>query len=246
MPSLAIKLKSFRQSMTQMSTICKQSSERRSMIAFTRKLSQLFSNFSLFYGFNFNGISTVDRVLKGQKTTIVWLISWPFNVNTKHVLNIESKFGIEWKVLFGDCIINQMKLNLLSNLMQLLSIMNPKSVPLVVIIGATGCSKTRLSLELAKRFDGEIISADSMQVYKGLDIITNKATPEERQLIPHHLIDFLEPTKRFTVYDFSQMALQLVMKTMHSWRRGSINIEFLSEDRWPQSTRKIADSCRRN
>ena len=83
-------------------------------------------------------------------------------------------------------------------------------LPLVVIIGSTGCSKTKLSLEIAKRFNGEIISADSMQVYKGLDIITNKATPEERRLIPHHLIDFLDPLSRFTVTDFRNKALKVV------------------------------------
>ena len=104
-----------------------------------------------------------------------------------------------------------MKQKLIANLMQLFGQMSRKTLPLVVIIGATGCSKTKLSLEIAKRFDGEIISADSMQVYRGLDIITNKATHEERQLIPHHLIDFLDPKSRFTVFDFSQNALKMVI-----------------------------------
>ena len=105
----------------------------------------------------------------------------------------------------------------LPNLLSLKNILNHfhrmpiNNIPLVVIIGATGCSKTKLSLEMAKHFNGEIISADSMQVYKGLDIITNKATHEERQLIPHHLIDFLDPLSRFTVTDFRNRALKVVL-----------------------------------
>ena len=61
-------------------------------------------------------------------------------------------------------------------------------VPLIVIIGATGCGKTKLSLELARRFNGEVISADSMQIYRGLDIATAKATAEEQAQVRHHLL----------------------------------------------------------
>uniref|UniRef100_A0A146MCA4 tRNA dimethylallyltransferase, mitochondrial n=2 Tax=Lygus hesperus TaxID=30085 RepID=A0A146MCA4_LYGHE len=83
-------------------------------------------------------------------------------------------------------------------------------VPLVVILGPTGVGKTKLSLELAKRFSGEIISADSMQVYKGLDVVTNKATDEERAVAPHHLLDFLDPLKKFTVVHFRNKALPII------------------------------------
>lgn len=64
---------------------------------------------------------------------------------------------------------------------------------IVVICGPTASGKTGLSLSLGKRFSGEIISADSMQVYKNLDVGTAKATKEEQSVAPHHLVDFLEP-----------------------------------------------------
>lgn len=72
----------------------------------------------------------------------------------------------------------------------------------IVIVGPTAVGKTALSLELAQMFDAEIISGDSMQVYRGLDIGTAKATEEERKLIPHHLIDIREIQQHFTVADF--------------------------------------------
>ncbi|KAJ8919812.1 hypothetical protein NQ315_006341 [Exocentrus adspersus] len=87
--------------------------------------------------------------------------------------------------------------------------MNSK-LPLVIILGATGSGKTRLSLELAKRFSGEIIGADSIQVYKALDIISAKATPAERSVAPHHLINILEPTDAFTVVDYRNKALSCI------------------------------------
>ncbi|EEZ99485.2 tRNA dimethylallyltransferase isoform X1 [Tribolium castaneum] len=83
-------------------------------------------------------------------------------------------------------------------------------LPLVVILGATGSGKTKLSLELAQKFKGEIISADSMQVYKGLDIITAKATKEEQNVAPHHLIDILEPHETFTVVQYRNSALKII------------------------------------
>ncbi|XP_018569009.1 tRNA dimethylallyltransferase [Anoplophora glabripennis] len=83
-------------------------------------------------------------------------------------------------------------------------------LPLVIILGATGSGKTKLSLELAKRFSGEIIGADSIQVYKALDIISAKATETERSLAPHHLIDILEPHEIFTVIEYRNRALSLI------------------------------------
>jgi len=65
---------------------------------------------------------------------------------------------------------------------------------------------------LSQNFDGEVINADALQVYKGLDIITNKATEEERQSIPHHLFDFIEPTKEYSVTEFVENAIQKVIK----------------------------------
>ena len=81
---------------------------------------------------------------------------------------------------------------------------------IVVIGGPTATGKTRLSVEIAKRFNGEIISADSMQIYKGLDIGTAKATSEEQQGIPHHLVDILSPEQRFSAADFVQRAQECI------------------------------------
>lgn len=77
---------------------------------------------------------------------------------------------------------------------------------IVVVAGPTGTGKTKLSVALAKRFGGEIISADSMQIYKGLDIGSAKVTPEETEGIPHHLIDILEPDETFSVAQYVQKA----------------------------------------
>lgn len=75
--------------------------------------------------------------------------------------------------------------------------------PKVVAIGGpTATGKTSLSVALAKRFDGEIINADSMQVYRELSVGTAKASPEERQGIPHHLLDFLSPEQPYSVAEF--------------------------------------------
>ena len=72
----------------------------------------------------------------------------------------------------------------------------------VVIVGATAVGKTKLSIEIAKKFNGEIISGDSMQVYKGMDIGTAKITTKESEGIPHYMIDIKEPDEEFSVADF--------------------------------------------
>ena len=78
--------------------------------------------------------------------------------------------------------------------------------PLIVLTGPTAAGKTRLSLRMAKALGGEIISADSMQVYRHMDIGTAKISREEMDGIPHHLIDVLEPSEEFHVVKFQQMA----------------------------------------
>ncbi len=77
---------------------------------------------------------------------------------------------------------------------------------LLVITGPTATGKTEISIQIAKKIDGEIISADSMMVYKYMDIGTAKPTVEERQGIPHHLIDVVEPSYNFSAKDFVQLA----------------------------------------
>ena len=78
--------------------------------------------------------------------------------------------------------------------------------PVVAVVGTTATGKTALGVELAKHFSGEVISCDSMQIYKGLDIGTAKVTPEETCGIPHHGVDILTPDKAFSVADFTAMA----------------------------------------
>jgi len=75
---------------------------------------------------------------------------------------------------------------------------------IICIVGPTAVGKTKLSLELAKRFNGEIINADSTQVYKGLDIATAKVTEEEKENISHHLFDIKNITEDYTVYDYQK------------------------------------------
>ena len=77
---------------------------------------------------------------------------------------------------------------------------------LVVIVGPTGAGKTRLSLELAERVGGEVISCDSQQVYTGMDIGTGKASAEERARVPHHLLDVVRPDEEMTAARFIAMA----------------------------------------
>lgn len=84
----------------------------------------------------------------------------------------------------------------------------------LVICGATASGKTALSVACAKAFNGEIISADSLLVYKGLDIGTAKPTVEERQGIAHHMIDVVSPKESFSVSDYEAMALPIVEKLL--------------------------------
>jgi tRNA dimethylallyltransferase len=76
---------------------------------------------------------------------------------------------------------------------------------LIVLIGPTAVGKTKMSIELAKKFNGEIISGDSMQIYKGMDIGTAKITQEEMSGIPHHLIDIKEPDENFSTAEFQEL-----------------------------------------
>ncbi len=80
-------------------------------------------------------------------------------------------------------------------------------LPLVVILlGPTGSGKTALSLALAERFGGEIVSCDSVAVYRGMELGTAKPTSEERARVPHHLIDVAEPDEPFTAGEYSRRA----------------------------------------
>ena len=84
--------------------------------------------------------------------------------------------------------------------------------PLIILTGPTAVGKTELSIRLAKAVNGEIISADSMQVYKKMDIGTAKIRPEEMQGVKHYLIDCLEPDEDFNVVLFQKMAKDAMEK----------------------------------
>ena len=93
--------------------------------------------------------------------------------------------------------------------------------PLVIIGGPTACGKTALSVQLAKKIGGEIISADSMQVYRYMDIGTAKVTPEETEGIPHYLIDERNPDEPYNAMIFQEKAKAYMEQI---WQRGNIPI----------------------
>jgi tRNA dimethylallyltransferase len=94
-------------------------------------------------------------------------------------------------------------------------------IPVVVIVGPTGSGKTDTSVELALRVGGEIVSADSMQIYRGMDIATAKPTMAERRGVPHYLFDVAEPDDDFTVTDYVELA-DAAIADIH--RRGKVPI----------------------
>ena len=83
-------------------------------------------------------------------------------------------------------------------------------IPIIVIAGPTASGKTAVSIRLAKELDGEIVSADSMQIYKGLDIATAKPTKEEMQGIPHHLMSFVDNSEKFSVAQYLEKAREVI------------------------------------
>ena len=82
----------------------------------------------------------------------------------------------------------------------------------LIIAGPTGCGKTDLSVKLAKKIDAEIISCDSMQIYKGMDIGTAKVTKEEMQNVPHHMIDIISPDMSYSVSDYCRDAKKIAQE----------------------------------
>lgn len=84
--------------------------------------------------------------------------------------------------------------------------MSGQIIKVIAVVGPTASGKTSLAVSLAQKYHGEVVSADSMQVYRGMDIATAKPTPEEMGPIPHHLIDFLDPSEEFSVADYAKLA----------------------------------------
>lgn len=79
-------------------------------------------------------------------------------------------------------------------------------IPVVAVVGPTASGKSDLAVEICRRFGGEVVSADSMQIYKGMDIATAKPTEEEKQNIPHHMMNFLDNTEDYSVALYQQAA----------------------------------------
>ena len=94
-----------------------------------------------------------------------------------------------------------------------------KKIPVAAIVGPTASGKTALAVSLAERFDAEIVSADSMQIYKGMDIATAKPTPEEKRGVPHHMMDFLDPGKSYSVADFCEDAKKCIADIVSRGKR---------------------------
>ena len=92
---------------------------------------------------------------------------------------------------------------------------------LIVILGPTASGKSKLAVQLARKFDGEIISADSRQVYHGMDIGTAKITKKEMGGVPHYLLDVANPERRFTVAQYKKLALAAIKKIL---KKGKIPI----------------------
>ena len=78
--------------------------------------------------------------------------------------------------------------------------------PIIIIAGPTASGKTSLAITLAKKFNGEIVNADSRSIYREMDIATSKPTAEERKQIPHHLVDIISPNEPFSLSDYKQLA----------------------------------------
>lgn len=90
--------------------------------------------------------------------------------------------------------------------------MNKFKNKLIVILGPTASGKSELAVKLAKKFNGEIVSADSRQVYKGMDIGTGKITKREMKSIPHYLLNVASPKRKFTVVQYRRLALEAINK----------------------------------
>lgn len=96
-----------------------------------------------------------------------------------------------------------------------------QKIPLVVVAGPTASGKTAAGVFLAQQLNGEVVSADSMQIYRHLTVGTAKPTPQEMQGVPHHLIDFLEPDQSFSVAEYVQLARQEIRGIV---RRGRLPV----------------------
>ncbi|KAL2916537.1 tRNA dimethylallyltransferase, mitochondrial [Polyrhizophydium stewartii] len=91
----------------------------------------------------------------------------------------------------------------------------PRRLPVLAVVGTTGVGKSKLAVQLALALGGHVVNADSMQVYRGLDIATNKPSPDERAAVPHHLLDFVDPAREYSVSEFARDA-QAAIDAIHA------------------------------
>lgn len=96
-----------------------------------------------------------------------------------------------------------------------------KKIPVVAVVGPTASGKSDLAVEICLEFGGEAVSADSMQIYKGIDISTAKPTEEEKKGVPHHMMGFLDDTESFSVAEYQRMAGECI-RDIHS--RGKLPV----------------------
>lgn len=96
--------------------------------------------------------------------------------------------------------------------------MEVKARRILIVVGPTASGKSATALWIAQKYTGEIISCDSMQVYRGFDIGTDKPSPEARKSVPHHLIDLVEPEEQFTAADFARLAASEAEKIVQRGR----------------------------
>jgi len=93
-----------------------------------------------------------------------------------------------------------------------------EEIPLLVILGPTAVGKSEIAISLAKKIDGEIVSADSMQFYRGMNLGTAKPSADEQKIVPHHLIDLLKPDVSFNVFDYAKRA-EKIIKEIHQRKK---------------------------
>lgn len=130
------------------------------------------------------------------------------NLQTPHSLSLSLYYTLYYtynymnmRISFSACKQPQPQVNFPGGLINLLP-RHRRKEKVVVVMGATGTGKSRLSIDLATRFDAEVINSDKMQVYKGLDVVTNKVSDEECAGVPHHLLGIVDPTSDFWAHDF--------------------------------------------
>jgi tRNA dimethylallyltransferase len=126
--------------------------------------------------------------MEARVTLILHVVKKTINIG-RHGLNIHNKMQI---------------------FKEISAFLASSKAPLIAIIGPTASGKTSLSIDIAKKFNGEVISADSRQVYKYMDIGTEKVTKSQMEGIPHHLLDIVEPNKEFTLSDYKRLALKTI------------------------------------